>query len=137
MRSRSSASMPPYNVISRSPSQLQPVVDAIVETAKRLCSAERARMWRLRAGKFDLLAHTHTTVGQELELVTFLHENPLPADRSSVVGRAVLERRAIHVPDASADPELSGQKQMQHAKNRTMLVVQLRTHKCHQPIPTR
>src|SRR5262249_29076683 len=46
-------------VISRSPTQLQPVVDAIVQTAKRLCEAETANMWRLRDDKFDLLAHTH------------------------------------------------------------------------------
>src|SRR5262249_34179691 len=46
-------------VISRSPTQLQPVVDTIVLTAKRLCSAERAIMWRWREGKFDLLAWAH------------------------------------------------------------------------------
>ena len=48
------------NVISRSPSQLQPVVDAIVQTAKRLCSAERATLWCWRGGKIrSARAHDH------------------------------------------------------------------------------
>jgi hypothetical protein len=75
-------------VISRSPSQLQPVVDTIVQTAKRLCSAERANIWRLRNGKFDLLAHTVT----DPALVRYLGENPIPAGRDSLAGRAVLAR---------------------------------------------
>jgi len=110
-------------VLSRSPSQLQPVVDAIVEIARRLCSAERAHMWRLREGKFDLLAHTHAVT--EYERTKFLQENPIPADRRSLAGRAVLEGRVIHVPDVSAEPELRMQQQIQYSKNRTMLVVPL------------
>ena len=109
------------NVISRSPSQLQPVVDTIVQTAKRLCSAERANMWRLRDGKFDLLAHTLT----DPALAKYLAQNPIPTGRGSIAGRAIFEGRAIHVPDIPADPELSGQQQIQRSKNRTMLVVPL------------
>src|SRR5262249_28357473 len=63
-------------VISRSPSQLQPVVEAIVKTAKRLCSAERATMWRWRERKFDLLAHTIS----DPVLAKYLKDNPIPSD---------------------------------------------------------
>jgi GAF domain-containing protein/anti-sigma regulatory factor (Ser/Thr protein kinase) len=107
--------------ISRSPSQLQPVVDTIVQTAKRLCAAERANIWRLLDGKFDLLAHTFT----EPALAQYLRDNPIPADRGSLSGRAVLERRAIHLPDASADLELRVRKQIERIGSRTMLVVPL------------
>src|SRR5215475_5452228 len=70
------------NVISRSPSQLQPVVDTIVQTAKRLCSAERATMWRWQEGKFDLLAHTLI----DPALATYLRNNPIRSDRASLAG---------------------------------------------------
>ena len=109
------------NIISRSPSLLQPVFDTIVQTANRLCSAERANIWRLREDKFDLLASTIT----DPALVAYLVENPIPTGRDSLAGRAVLEGRAIHVPDISVDPELSNQKQIQRSNNQTMLVVPL------------
>jgi len=88
------------NVISRSPSQLQPVVDAIVQTAKRLCSAERATMWRWREGRFDLLAHTII----DPALAKYLKDNPIPPDRTSLATRAVLEGHTMHVPDLQTEP---------------------------------
>jgi len=108
-------------VISRSPTQLQPVVDAIVQTAKRLCSAETANIWRLRDGKFDLLAHTH----EDTEIAAYLAQNPIPTGRNSFAGRAVLERRVLHVPDVWADPEIRTQRQLQRTHVHTMLVVPL------------
>ena len=42
------------NVISRAPSQLQPVFDAIVETAARLCEAEYALVYRLKDGEYHV-----------------------------------------------------------------------------------
>src|SRR5262245_33836891 len=109
------------SVISRSPSELQPVVDAIVQTAKRLCSAERAAIWRWREGKFDLLAHTII----DPALAKYLKENPIPSDSASLAGRAVLEGRTMHVPDLKADPELGRQDQIIIGGIRTLLVVPL------------
>jgi GAF domain-containing protein/anti-sigma regulatory factor (Ser/Thr protein kinase) len=108
-------------VISRSPTQLQPVVDAIVQTAKRLCEAEMAQMWRLRDGKFDLLAHTH----KDTELATYLAQNPIPTGPNSFAGRAVLEKRVVHVPDVRAHPEIGSKSQLQRTHVQTMLVVPL------------
>jgi GAF domain-containing protein len=109
------------DVISRSPSQLQPVVDEIVQTGKRLCSAERATMWRWREGKFDLLAHTIS----DPTLAKYLKDNPIPPDRTSLATRAVLEGRTMHVPDVQADPELGRKDQVVLGRIRTLLAVPL------------
>jgi signal transduction histidine kinase len=109
------------NVISRSPSQLQPVVDTIVQTAKRLCSAERATMWRWRERKFDLLAHTII----DPTLAKYLKDNPIPPDRTSLATRAVVEGRTMHVPDIQADPELGRKDQVVLGRIRTLLAVPL------------
>jgi GAF domain-containing protein/anti-sigma regulatory factor (Ser/Thr protein kinase) len=109
------------NIISRSPSELQPVVDLIVQTAKRLCSAERAMMWRLREGKFDLAAHTIT----DPALARYLRQNPISANRDSLAGRAALEGRTIHARDIMTDPELQRQQQALAGNLRTLLVVPL------------
>jgi len=55
-------------------------------------------MWRWREGKFDLLAHTIS----DPALAKYLKDNPIPSDRSSLAGRAVLEGRTMHVPDLKA-----------------------------------
>ena len=77
--------------------------------------------WRLRDGKFDLLAHTH----KDTEVAAYLAQNPIPTGRNSFAGRAVLERRVVHVPDVWADPEIGTQSQLQRTHVQTMLVVPL------------
>jgi GAF domain-containing protein/anti-sigma regulatory factor (Ser/Thr protein kinase) len=86
------------DVISRSPSNLQPVLDVIVKTAARLCQADFADFRLLRDGAYHLAA-TNADEG-------ILHgRNPIIAGRSSVTGRAALEQCPVHVPDIRADPE--------------------------------
>src|SRR5262245_26105013 len=85
----------------RSPSELGPVFTAIVETARRLCEADRAQIFSWSRGAYRLAAHTHTSP----ETVREFEERPITPSRSTATGRALLERRTIHVPNVADDPE--------------------------------
>src|SRR5262249_15800592 len=85
------------NVISRSPTNVQPVLDTVVEHASRLCSARDAQIFRRE--------------GQVLRLVA--HHGPIPTGvvgaftmaitRGTVNGRAVMEQCAVVVADLRAE----------------------------------
>ncbi|HTI55879.1 MAG TPA: GAF domain-containing protein [Verrucomicrobiae bacterium] len=85
------------NVISASPTDLQPVLDAVVESAVRFCGAADASLFRLEGDRLRGDAH-HGPVHQPPDF-------QLPVARGSVGGRTVLERRTIHVADLQAETD--------------------------------
>src|SRR5262245_11984458 len=99
---RQTATSEVLGVISRSPNEVQPVLDTIVATAYRLCQAERAVIWRLEDETFRAVAHR----GQPEERVESLLSARMPLSRGSMLGRATLARRAVQVEDVATDPEL-------------------------------
>ena len=109
------------NVISRSPNQLQPVIDSIVATAADLCQADYAMIHRLEHGRFRTVAANKV----EADYVKWLAQNPPPADRGSISGRAVIERATIHVPDVLADPEYTRSESQKRGQHRSLLGVPL------------
>src|SRR5262249_22516669 len=111
------------DVISRTPNDLQPVFDAIVETAARLCHAESAHVFTLQEGIYHLAAANHG----EAEFKKYLRQNPIvPGQRGSVTAKAAAERRTIHVPDTMVDPDADyGSGLLTISKNRTVLSVPL------------
>src|SRR6516165_9670011 len=88
-------------VIGRSAVDLQPVFEALAESAVRLCKAERSLIWRPEDDRLRLAASYNATA----ELIAFMERNPPPLLRSTASGRASLERRTIHIEDVLADPE--------------------------------
>ena len=109
------------NVISRSPNELQPVLDAILRTAGRLCEAEYACFFKLQDGKYHVAASNNA----EAAYIKFLLEHPISPDRTSCVGRAANERRTVHMPDCLADPEYKSHEYQRVGKHRSMLGVPL------------
>jgi two-component system, NtrC family, sensor kinase len=108
-------------VISSSPTDIQPVLEVILRTAGRLCAAEYALFFKLQDGKCCLAASNNA----QAEYVKYLLEHPINIDRGSVVGRAILECRTIHLPDCLADPEYKSQEYASVGKHRSMLGVPL------------
>ena len=117
---RQTATSEVLSVISSSPGELQPVLDTIVQTAARLCKADFAMFFRLHEGKCYVGA-----TNAEADIIKVAREHPIVPTRASCTGRAVLERRAVHVLDAMTDPEYAMPDYRLVANNRTMLGVPL------------
>ncbi len=97
--------------ISRSTFDLQPVLDTLVNTAALLCDAEMAFIMRREGDEYRAGA----AVGYSREYIEFLETHPLKADRGSITGRAVLERRTIQILDVATDPEYT-LREVHHAR---------------------
>src|SRR5262249_49391320 len=87
-------------VISRSPTELEPVLATIVETAARLCGADKAIIRRRQGDSFAVVAAHGGTAEQR----QYLAQHPVAAGSRSVVGRVALTRRTVHIPDIRAEP---------------------------------
>ncbi len=88
-------------IISSSPTNLQPVLDAVAEKAARLCDAEDAVLFRLEGEVLRNAAGMGPIPKFEAK-----SEEGIAVNRGSVTGRAVVDRQAVHVQDlAEADPD--------------------------------
>ena len=85
-------------VISSSPSDVRPVLDAVAERAVRICQATDARIFLVAGDKLRYAAGVgniaHPQLGEEHDL-----------DRGLVMGRAVIDRAPVHIEDLAAVPE--------------------------------
>ena len=88
-------------LIAGSPSDVQPVLDGVCRTAQRLCGAGLAGIAVRRGDVYRYVATSSANPEWDAKLRDTAH---FPS-RDSVAGRVLLERRAVHVEDLTADPE--------------------------------
>ena len=108
-------------VISRSAFDLQTVLDTLVESAARLCDADRACVFQ----KTDELFHWVSNYGFSEELIAYANTHPFAAGPGSTTSRVALEGKAIHNPDVLADPNYKASEYQRLGNYRTMLGIPL------------
>ena len=108
-------------IILRSSALLQPVLDAIVEKAARLCRAEYAFVYRLKDDKFQLVSSNNA----EAEHAKYIARHPPDLNRGSVAGRAALDRVTVHLADALTDPQYTRTESQRRGAYRSLLGIPL------------
>src|SRR6516165_5508754 len=108
-------------IISRSAFNLQAVLTTLTESAARLCAADLGLIFQQDGDVLRLLAN----FGISREAERYWLEHPVPVDRGSTTGRALLEGRAIHIPDVLADPDYRPTRHQELAGYRSTLSVPL------------
>ena len=90
-------------VISNSRNDVQPVFDAIAESAARLCRAQGLIVFQVQSEMIEPVA----AAGASPEALAFYHSRgALPVSAEALGAQAVRERTTIHVPHALEDPDL-------------------------------
>ncbi len=90
-------------VIASSPTDIQPVLDVIAESARRLCDGVFSAVYRTDGQLVYEAAQSHYTP-EALEESHRSYPAPLARDRLS--SRAILDRSIIHIPDMQNDSSL-------------------------------
>src|SRR5262249_15937136 len=84
-------------VISRSPTEIDPVLAAVVQNASRLCSAAHVSLFRVEGAVMRKVAE------QGPQLTSLGVGDTRPISRRSVSGRAIVDRTTIHVSDHQSE----------------------------------
>jgi signal transduction histidine kinase/putative methionine-R-sulfoxide reductase with GAF domain len=103
--------------VAHSSADVQSVLDAICQSAARLCQAYDSEIWRPDGDRLLLVAHYGPITQVE----------SLPLVRGTVTGRTVLDKRTLHIADVQtqADEFPEGSKLARRLSFRTMLSVPL------------
>ena len=92
-------------IIRQSPADAQPVFDAIVQSVSRLCGAMFGVVYLYEDDRLRIVATNNFTPAATGHL-NELQQLKRP-ERSHLGGRAILDRKIVHVPDVLEDPEYS------------------------------
>jgi two-component system, NtrC family, sensor kinase len=81
------------DAISRSPTDLQPILEAVAQNASRLCGAANVSLYRVEGDQMRKVAE------QGRPLTALRVGEIRPITRTTVSGRAIVDRTTMHLPD--------------------------------------
>ena len=106
-------------VISRSTFDLRTVLQTLVESAAKLCDAEKATITRQKDG----VLFRGEFYGFSNEFMDYVRNVPVIPDRGSATARALLEGVVVHIPDVQADPDYTFNEAQKLGDFRTIIGV--------------
>src|SRR5262249_52728327 len=98
---------------------LPSVLQTLVESAARLCDADKSIITREKNGVF----YRAEAYGFSREFMDQVRDTPVKAERGSGIGRALLEGRVIHILDVKADLDYTFMEHQKLGDFRTILAV--------------
>ncbi|HXQ53060.1 MAG TPA: GAF domain-containing protein [Stellaceae bacterium] len=102
---RQTATADVLGAISSSPGTLEPVFNAVLDNAMRMCEAKFASVMRIDGEIVEVVA----TAGMDADVDAFFREKPQPLGALTAVRHMVATRAAVHIPDLREHPSyLSG-----------------------------
>ncbi len=91
--------------IASSPTDIQPVLETVVRSAARFCAAPDVALLRVDGSVLRGAAAVGAFADVLRSGVGSIDALEIPATRASVTGRAVVDRRTVHVHDLAAESE--------------------------------
>ena len=105
-------------VISSSPRDLQPVFETMLANATRLGSSDYGAIFRFNGEVFSLVTAQYVSPH-----MTVLADRTFPPDPRTAVGRVGLEKKMVHIPDVTADPNWNPPEEYRKEGIRSVLAV--------------
>ena len=88
-------------VIGRSASDLDGVLETVIESARKLCGADAGQVFLVDEDRYRLASGS----GMTAEYREFAANTPVLLDRGTLGGRVALDRQATQITDVLADPD--------------------------------